>query len=188
MQAHVANHEVTRELTGLLEECKGKITSLSKEFLLVLEAEPECYDVGLQLLDWTDAGFDQIEATFKKACIVDPFYVPTYLRVSIWLNRKHPQQQGAPKPGAWLTKILKPDPADPESLRQKKIITYAQTVGLFPVHPQLDPEDLDWPTLKVGLFQLARTHRRSLDWPSRCLGLAYAFQDAQAAKEALGLI
>ena len=35
---------------------------------------------------------------------------------------------------------------------------------------------------------MARTHRRSLDWPSRCLALAYAFQDAQAAKEALGLI
>ena len=52
--------KVTRELTDLLEECKGKITSLPKEFLLVLEAEPECYDVGIQLLDWTDAGFDRI--------------------------------------------------------------------------------------------------------------------------------
>jgi hypothetical protein len=58
----------------------------------------------------------------------------------------------------------------------------------LPTHPQLDPQDLDWPTLKVGLFQLARTHKGSLDWPSRYLALAYAFQDAEAAKEALELI
>ncbi|MGA8660125.1 MAG: hypothetical protein WB586_28735, partial [Chthoniobacterales bacterium] len=123
-----------------------------------------------------------------EACIVDPFYVPVYLRVSIWLNGEHPRQEGAPKPGAWLTKILKPDPADLEPVRQKKIVTYAQTIGLFPVHPQLDPEDLDWPTLKLGLFQMARTHKSSLDWPSRCLAAAYAFHDAEAAMEALELI
>jgi hypothetical protein len=124
----------------------------------------------------------------SKRRAYDPFYVPIYLRVSIWLNGKHPRQEGAPKPGAWLTKILKPDRADPEPVRRKKIITSAQTIGLLPAHPQLDPQDLDWPTLKVGLFQMARTHKSSLDWPSRCLVAAYAFQDAEAAKEALELI
>jgi hypothetical protein len=68
------------------------------------------------------------------------------------------------------------------------MITYTQAVAHFPGPADLDPEDLDWPTLKAGLFQLARTHKGSLDWPSRCLALAYAFRDAQAAKEALKLI
>jgi hypothetical protein len=180
--------KVTREVTDLFEECKGQITSPPEELRLLLHAEPESYDVGVQLLGWTDAGFDRIEAAFKEACIVDPFYVPIYLRVSIWLNGKHPRQEGAPKPGAWLTKILKPDPADPEPVRQQKLIAYAQTVSLFPAHPQLDPKDLDWPTLRVGLFHLARTHKGSLDWPSRCLVAAYVFHDAEAAKEALELI
>ncbi|MGA8654620.1 MAG: hypothetical protein WB586_00590 [Chthoniobacterales bacterium] len=118
LDAH--DSKVTRELMDLLGECKRRIISRPEELLLALEAEPECYSVGLQLLDWTDAGFDQIEAAFKKVSIVDPFYVPIYLRVTIWLNRKHPRQKGAPKPGAWLTKILKPDPADPEPVRPEE--------------------------------------------------------------------
>jgi hypothetical protein len=179
---------VNRELADLIEECRGQIISPPEELRPALDAEPELYNVGVQLLDWIDAGFDQVEAAFKQACRIDPFYVSTYLRVSIWLNGKHARQQGAPTPGAWLTKILKPDRGDPEPVRQKKIITYAQTVGLFPGPSQLDPQDLDWPTLKAGLFQLARTHKGSLDWPSRCLAVAYAFQDAEAAKEALELI
>jgi hypothetical protein len=180
--------KLTREVTDLFEECKGQITSPPQELRPALEAEPEFYDVGIKLLGWTDAGFAPIEDTFEEASTVDPFYLPIYLQVSIWLNRQHPRQEGAPKPGAWLTKMLKPDRADPEPVRQQKLIIYAQTVGLLPVHPQLDPQDLDWPTLKVGLFQLARTHKGSLDWPSRYLALAYAFQDAEAAKEALELI
>jgi hypothetical protein len=93
------------------------------------------------------------------------------------------KEGGAPKPGAWLTEALKTDRADPEPVRKKKIATYAQTYGLLPADVQLDPQDLDWPTLKVGLFQLARTHKGSLDWPSRCLKAAYTFQDPDAAKE-----
>jgi hypothetical protein len=178
----------TRELTDVLEECKGQINSPPEQLLPALDAEPEFYGIGLQLLGWTDAGFPQIEAAFKEAYLVDPSYVPTYLWVSIWLNGKGPRQEGAPKPAEWLTKILKTDQADPEPVRQKKMVTYAQTVGLLSDHPQLDPQDLDWPTLKVGLSQLARTHKGSLDWPSRYLALAYAFQDAEAAKEALELI
>ncbi|MGA8654621.1 MAG: hypothetical protein WB586_00595 [Chthoniobacterales bacterium] len=58
----------------------------------------------------------------------------------------------------------------------------------MPAHPQLDPKDFDWPTLKAGLFRLSRTYKSSLDWPSRCLEAAYAFRDAEAAKEALELI
>jgi len=71
---------------------------------------------------------------------------------------------------------------------KKKITTYAQAVGLLPGPGQLDPNDLDCPTLKVGLFQPARTLKGSLDWPSRCLVMAYAFHDAEAAKKALELI
>jgi hypothetical protein len=180
--------KLTREFTDLFEECKGQITSPPQELRPALETEPEFYDVALKLLGWTDAGFAPIGATFEAASTVDPFYLPIYLQVSIWLNRQQTRQEGAPKPGAWLTKILKPDRADPEPVRQEKLIIYAQTVALLPTHPQLDPQDLDWPTLKVGLFQLARTHKGSLDWPSRYLALAYAFQDAEAAKEALELI
>jgi len=179
---------VNRELADLIEECRGQIIRPREELRPALVAEPELYNVGVQLLDWTDAGFDQIEATFKEACRIDPFYVPIYLWVSIWLNSKRARQQGAPKPAGWLTKILKPMRDDPEPVRQKKITTYAQAVGLFPGPGQLDPKDLDWPTLKVGLFQLARTHKGSLDWPSRCLAMAYAFHDAEAAKKALELI
>jgi hypothetical protein len=182
------DRKVTQELTALLEECKAQVINPPERLLSALEAEPEFYDVGLQLLGWTDAGFDPIEAAFKEACAVDPFYVPIYLRVAILLNGEGPQQAGAPKPGAWLTETLKTDLADPEPVRQKKIVTYAQTFGLLPAHVQLDLPDLDWPTLKVGLFRLARAHKSSLDWPSRCLEAAYAFQDVEAAKEALALI
>ncbi len=177
--------KVTRELTDLFEECKGQVNS---PFVLpAFYAEPEFYNIGLQLLGWTDADFAQIEAAFKEAYIVDPSYVPTYLWVSSWLNGKGPRQEDAPKAAAWLTETLKLDPTDPEAVRQKKIIAYAQTVGLLSAHHQLDPQDLDWSTLKVGLSQLAQTHKGSLDWPSRYLEFAYGFQDAEAAKEALEL-
>lgn len=182
------DRKVTQELTALLEECKGQAINPPERLLSALEAEPEFYDVALQLLGWTTADFEPIEAAFKEACAVDPFYVPIYLRVTILLNGKSLRQGGAPKPGAWLTETLKTDRADPEPARQKKIATYAQTFGLLPADVQLDPQDLDWPTLKVGLFQLVRAHKSSLDWPSRCLEAAYAFQDVAAAKEALELI
>jgi hypothetical protein len=110
------------------------------------------------------------------------------VRVTALLNGKAFREGGAPKPGAWLTEALETDRADPEPVRKKKIATYAQTYGLLPADVQLDPQDLDWPTLKVGLFEMARTHRGSLDWPSRCLEAAYTFQDPDAAKEALELI
>jgi hypothetical protein len=153
-----------------------------------LEAEPEFYDVAVQLLGWATADFAPIEAAFKEAGAVDPFYTPIYVRVTILLNGKGFREGGAPKPGAWLTEALKTDRADPEPVRKKKIATYAQTYGLLPADVQLDRQDLDWPTLKAGLFEMARTHRGSLDWPSRCLEAAYTFQDPDAAKEALELI
>ena len=133
-----------------MRECRRPLQLLS-----ALEAEPEFYDVALQLLGWTTADFEPIEAAFKEACAVDPFYIPIYLRVSILLNGEGLRQGGAPKPGAWLTETLKNDPGDPEPVRQKKIVTYAQTFGLLPADVQLDPQNLDWPTLKMGLFQLA---------------------------------
>ena len=179
---------VPKELTAVLEECRSQVISPPERLLSALEAEPEFYDVAVQLLAWATADFAPIEAAFKEACAVDPFYTPIYLRITILLNGKDFREGGAPKPGAWLTEALKTDPADPEPVRKKKIATYAQTYGLLPADVQLDPQDLDWPTLKVGLFQLARAHKGSLDWPSRCLKAAYAFQDPETAKEALGLI
>jgi hypothetical protein len=182
------DRKVTQELTALLEKCKDQVISPSERLLSDLEAEPEYYDVALQLLGWTTDDFEPIEAAFKEACIVDPFYVPIYLRISTLLDGKGLRQGGAPKPGAWLTETLKTDPADSELVCQKKIVTYAQTFGLLPADVQLDPQDLDWPTLKVGLLELARAHKGSSDWASRCLEAAHVFQDVEAAKEALQLI
>src|SRR6516162_2362819 len=95
---------VNRELADLIEECRGQIIRPREELRPALVAEPELYNVGVQLLDWTDAGFDQIEATFKEACRIDPFYVPIYLWVSIWLTANAPGskarlnlQGGSPK-------------------------------------------------------------------------------------------
>jgi hypothetical protein len=64
---------VNRELADLIEECRGQIIRPRQELRPALVAEPELYNVGVQLLDWTDAGFDKIEATFKEACRIDPF-------------------------------------------------------------------------------------------------------------------
>jgi hypothetical protein len=112
---------VAREVTAVLEECRSQVINPPERLLSALEAEPEFYDVAVQLLGWATADFAPIEAAFKEAGAVDPFYTPIYLRITILLNGKGLREGGAPKPGAWLTAALKTDRADPEPVRKKKI-------------------------------------------------------------------